>query len=285
MITRYGADLRHPASAPVMVGVDGPAAADSALTWAADLAVRNGRELRIVHRLDPRGMRRLFDRYDVRQTPALGTARTQGAVLVENVARLHRGATAYAVVLDATRAGGLLSRLDSIAVAVSSHCEGPVVVVRTDPDTEHRDGPVVVGVDGGPAGAAALGAAFEEASERGAALVAVRVRNDVDAGRYAGDSYLSFPVPDLEVTQDTVVAQRLAEWQEKYPEVLVTYRVHPSDVAGTLLEWSKRAQLMVAGSRGCDGSRSLLLGSNSNALVQRAACPVMAVYPACDVRS
>jgi nucleotide-binding universal stress UspA family protein len=252
MITRYDDEVRHLASAPVVVGVDGSAAADSALTWAADLALQRGRELRIVHGMDIEGMRRVFGRYDVWRGSVPDALQTQGGVLVERAARrvvdtmpglrveteasaenagkllLRHSATAYVVVLGASGTSGLLAHVGSITLAMTAHTEGPMVVVRTDPESDgqiRRDGPVVVGVDGSPAGEAALAAAFEEAAERDAELVAVHVWDDMNFGQYAGDSYVLSLAPDIEVTEQALVAERLAGWQEKYPEVLVTRRV------------------------------------------------------------
>ncbi|GAB2727739.1 universal stress protein [Nocardia thraciensis] len=307
MTREYGSDPHRLASAPVVVGVDGSAAADSALTWAAEVALERGRELRIVHGLDLNGMRDVFGRYDVWVPPVLDGVRTQGAVLMERAKRraqetspgarvstevsddgpaeilLRHSATAYLVVLGASGTNGLLAHVGSILLSVTSHAEGPIVVVRTDPDTDghvRADGPVVVGIDGSPVSEGALAAAFEEAAQRKAELVAVHAWNDLTIGRFAGDPYLLFPVDEIETDERAALAERLAGWQEKYPGVPVRREVALAAPAEELLRWSKSAQLLVVGSRGRGGFRSLLLGSTSNALVQHAHCPVMVVHPA-----
>lgn len=305
MTADYSSD-RHHLAAPIVVGVDGSAAADSALTWAAEVARRRGRELRIVHGLDLDSMREVFGRYDVLVPPVPDTLRAEGAVLVEkarqqvaaeadarvstevsdeNPAALLRrySATAYLVVLGASGTNGLLAHMGSILLSVTSHADGAVVVVRTDPDSGNRtptEGPVVVGVDGSPVSEAALAAAFEEASLREAELVAVHVWSDVNLGQFAGDPYLLFPLNEIETDERAALAERLAGWQEKYPDVQVRREVGLSAPAAELQRWSKSAQLLVVGSRGRGGFRGLLLGSTSNALVQRAHCPVMVVHPA-----
>ncbi|WP_067903203.1 universal stress protein [Nocardia vaccinii] len=304
--TRFGDDVRHSVTAPVVVGVDGSEAADAAVTWAAETAAQRGRELRIVHGLDLVEMRRVFEPYDVLEPSVFDTMRARAADLVTRCAQhaletapglrvrtevseadpvqmlLEYGATAHLVVLGACGATGLAAHVGSTMLAVTSHAEGVVVVVRGDPEAEgrvRREGPVVVGLDCGPAGEPALAVAFEEAAERRAELVAVHVWDDMNFGRYAGESNALFPVPNVEVREEALVAERLAGWQEKYPEVLINHRIYPTDAAATLLAWSRSARLVVSGSRGRGRLASILLGSTSNALVQHAQCPVMVVHP------
>jgi nucleotide-binding universal stress UspA family protein len=300
-------DPHHLAAAEVVVGVDGSAAADLALDWAGDLAVRRRRTLRIVHGLDLNAVSDVHGRYDTWVQPVVEAARAHGEALVGRCARHVRAtvpglrvvtevtrespaellrrhsASAYLLVLGAGGSGGTIAHLGSVLLAVTSHAEGAVVVVRTDPDAGaalRSDGPVVVGVDGGPVSEAAIATAFEEAAERGAELVAVHVWNDLNFGQFAGDPYVLFPVPEIEVTEQAILSERLAGWQEKYPDVPVTHRIYLSDPAAMLQNWSTTAQLVVVGSRGRGGFRGLLLGSTSNALVQHAHCPVMVVHPA-----
>jgi hypothetical protein len=96
----------------------------------------------------------------------------------------------------------------------------PVVVVRgAEPDrTTSRPEPVVVGVDGSPAGEAAVAFSFEAAALRGVPLVAVHTWRDllVDA--------TMAPLVDwdaVEADEREVLAERLAGWGEKYPDVEV----------------------------------------------------------------
>ena len=75
-----------------------------------------------------------------------------------------------------------------------------------------------------------------------------------------------------------MLAEHLAGLLVQYPDVRVTREViHSLDPAGTLLELSRHAQLVVVGSRGRGGITRLLLGSVSQALVNRGSCPVAVV--------
>jgi nucleotide-binding universal stress UspA family protein len=76
------------------------------------------------------------------------------------------------------------------------------------------------------------------------------------------------------------LAERLAGWGEKYPDVTVERVVVNARAAHVLLELSERAQLVVVGSRGHGEFAGLVLGSVSNALVHKAGCPVAVVRSA-----
>ena len=81
----------------------------------------------------------------------------------------------------------------------------------------------------------------------------------------------------MEADEREVLADRLAGWAEKYPDVTVRRLVARDRPARALVEESGRAQLVVVGSRGRGGISGLLLGSVSQALLHHAACPVAVV--------
>ncbi|MGW4122870.1 universal stress protein [Nocardia sp. NPDC004711] len=293
-------------SAGVVVGVDGSSGSDIALCWAADLAARRGRTLQVVHGLDLVGTSAVMGPYAVVTPEVIDAAQAKGRDVVRHAVETARAAhpdlqvtahlfndsaagllidfsaRAYAVVLGATGTTGTFAHLGSTLLSVTSHAAGTVFVVRPDHQADNivRDsGPVVVGIDCGPVSEPAIAAAFAEASERGTDLVAVHVWSDWSAGVFAGDH----PTPmldDVEAVEESVLAERLAGWQEKYPDVTVIRRVHFSAPAAHLQDWSKHAQLVVVGNRGRGGFLGLLLGSTAHSLVQHAHCPVMVVHAA-----
>ena len=133
---------------------------------------------------------------------------------------------------------------------------------------------MVVGVDGSPTSEAATAFAFEAASLRRVPLVAVHVWRDVLV-----DATMA-PLLDWDVIDSDereVLAERLAGWSEKYPDVPVRRLVARDRPARALVEESGRAQLVVVGSRGRGGFHGLLLGSVSQALLHHAHCPVAVV--------
>ncbi|QLY28548.1 universal stress protein [Nocardia huaxiensis] len=293
------------ASAAVVVGVDGSPGSETALRWAAAYAAGRGRGLHIVHGMDLVGINRVLGVYEVVVPRLVESARAHGKAVVLHAERLvrelepglrvtvhlsaddatrlliERSATAYAVVLGATGENGTVSHLGSTLLAVTAHARCPVLVVRPDPDADNtvrETGPVVVGVDGSPVSEAAIGAAFVEAAERRTTLVAVHVWSDWVFGKFAGAK----PLPalgDLDNVEEAILAERLAGWREKYPEVEVTRRIYFSDPATHLRTWSALAQLVVVGNRGRGGLMGMLLGSTTHSLVQHAHCPVMVVHP------
>lgn len=175
--------------------------------------------------------------------------------------------------------GGLV--LGSTAAALALHARCPVVVARGAEGAGDAERPVVVGVDGSSAGEAALGFAFDAAATRGVTLTAVHAWHDS-----LFDVTLP-PVLDstaLVVDEQEVLAERLAGWGEKYPEVIVERVVVRGRAGGVLVEQSETAQLLVVGTRGRGDVESLVLGSVSHAVVHRAHCPVAVVRPEASAR-
>ncbi|MDU0287612.1 universal stress protein [Saccharothrix longispora] len=280
-------------SDPIVVGVDGSASASAATGWAASEAVRHGVPLRLVHAYLPpaRGypgvvltgheVRTAFEqqarlRLDEAAAVARAAApgvRVETSVVVDTPAAALVAASQHArqVVLGSRGLGGFTGLLiGSVAVSVAAHGTSPVVVVR---DESPADGPVVVGVDGSPTSEEAIAFAFEEASLRGAPLTALIAWTDalVDGAR------LTVDWSQVEQEESRVLAERLAGWQEKYPDTPVDRVVVHDRPARALLDAARTAQLVVVGSRGLGGFAGMLLGSTSQALVHHAPCPLAVV--------
>ncbi len=173
------------------------------------------------------------------------------------------------VVGDRGRGGvaGLLT--GSVAVALAAKGKCPVAVVRGR--ASGTDGPVVVGVDATPLSEAALAWAFEAADARSAELVAVHAWRDLllEEPTLLDDA--------MEQEARAELAERLAGWCGKYPDVRVCRVVVRDAPARAIVEQSVVAQLAVVGSHGRGSVKSLLLGSVGNAVLHRADCPVVVV--------
>ncbi|SCF32670.1 universal stress protein [Micromonospora mirobrigensis] len=138
--------------------------------------------------------------------------------------------------------------------------------------------PVVVGVDGSPSSLVAAEHAARAATLRGRPLELV----------HGYLHPLGYGVPlnpyDLGVPEPTDEAQRMV--QRTADDLAGRWRglrVSARQVAGgpgaTLVEESRRAELVVVGSRGLGGFAGLLLGSVSGQVAAHAHCPVLVVRP------
>ncbi|MGW4370614.1 universal stress protein [Nocardia takedensis] len=292
-------------TAPVVVGVVGPGASDPAVCWAARTAAREGRRLRLVHGLDLTAAHAATGGYEVLGKGPTDYLREHGAEALAAARRLAHALTpdlpidvelseanpvsllmaasssAHMIVLGATPGVGTVAHLGSVLLNVVAHAGGTVVVVpHLQADEQIRQfGPVVLGVDGSEVSADAVAMAFAEADARRAPLVAVHSWSDLrfDRPTVLPDTFGGGD--DVTALGDRLVAESLAGWQEKYPDVSVIRRIYLANPRHHLREWSKAAQLLVVGSRGRGGLGALVLGSTSLFLVQHADCPVMVVHP------
>jgi nucleotide-binding universal stress UspA family protein len=129
---------------------------------------------------------------------------------------------------------------------------------------------VVVGIDGSPASEAGTAIAFDEASRRRVGLVALHAWSDLDVSEWPGIDW-----PATQSMAEEVLAERLAGWQERYPDVQVTRVVAQAQPARRLVEASKEAQLVVVGSTGRGGFAGMLVGSVGETVAQLAQVPVI----------
>lgn len=155
------------------------------------------------------------------------------------------------------------------------HADGPVAVIHGDAaSTVDYKSPVLLGIDGSPASEDATALAFEEASRRGVYLVALHARSDVAVFPILGMDWREY-----EAQGEEALAERLAGWQERYPDVNVHRRLVCDKPAHWLVEESRLAQLVVVGSRGRGGFPNMLLGSVSSAVAHSVEVPVIVVHP------
>ncbi|MDO3704279.1 universal stress protein [Micromonospora sp. C28SCA-DRY-2] len=139
--------------------------------------------------------------------------------------------------------------------------------------------PVVVGVDGSPASRVAAEHAAHAAVGRGRPLHLVHgYLHPLGYGVPLNPYDLGIPAP-TEAAQK-MLAQAAADLAERWPGLTVEIRQVAGGPGATLVEESKRADLVVVGSRGHGGFAGLLLGSVGGQVAAHAHCPVLVVRPA-----
>ncbi|WP_431907629.1 universal stress protein [Amycolatopsis thermoflava] len=254
-------------SGEVVAGVSTSPASWCAARWAADLAASRHLPLRLVHAGDADLDVRLAD------GTALPVERLPGPP-ADTLLALS-AAAAFLVLGPSARARTADRHLRSPALALASRSACPVVVVR---GRAAPSGPVVAGVDGSGAADRAIAVAFQEAAHRGVPLIALHTRSDAEYVTAPGDR-LRLEWERAAGDEHRTIAERLAGWQERYPDVVLHRIVRRDRPRHHLLELSRRAQLVVVGSRGRGGVGGLVLGSTGRALAQRAGCPVVVVPP------
>ncbi|MGW4346603.1 universal stress protein [Streptomyces sp. NPDC004690] len=282
---------------PVVVGVDGSPSSLEAVAVAAREARLRGRGLKVVHAflwpivhvpLGPWPMGQAMDalREEAGRlvTEAAEHARSVAPDLEIRCAVLAGGPLpvleaeshgAALVVVGSRGTGGFMGLLlGSTAVQLAGHAHCPVLVVRDRPALA---GPVLLGVDGSPAGEPAVDFAFAEAALRKTGIVALHAWTpwSVPVTPPPGPSAPHQPDPAaLADRERRLLAEALAGQQEQYPQVPVDHVLVKGDAREALIEASGRAGLLVLGARGHGGFAGLLLGSVSQAVLHHATCPV-----------
>ena len=283
----------------VVVGFDGSPSSTMAIRWAAREASMRHIGLTVVHVSEPPAVWSaapipavIYQRHDEEVRKAVADAikiaedSVQEGNLPEIDSELLRAAPvptlidlskdAYMMVVGC-RGQDALQRtlLGSVSTGLIHHAHCPVAVIHDEAPILLGPSqlPVLVGIDGSPASELATAIAFDEASFRGVDLLAVHAWTDSDASHVLSKQWST-----LQSRAAELLAERLAGWQERYPDVTVHRRLVFDRPARHLLEESESAQLVVVGSHGRGGYAGMLLGSVSTAVVHAARIPVIVAH-------
>ncbi|GAA2987368.1 universal stress protein [Streptosporangium longisporum] len=277
---------------PIIVGVDGSPPSLHALTWAAQEATLRKAPLRIAHAA-------LRWAYDVPLAPqpahwgpAEEAARNEllhhaaeqahsDAPTLKITTEILDGNPAEAITTAATTAqlivvghrglGGFTGLLlGSVSTNLAAHSPCPVVIVNpphTTPDTE-----IAVGVTGRTDQDPTLEFAFNEATLRQRPLRAIHAWTH-PATRAPGDMQpLLYDVEGIGDEEARLLAESLAGWRDRFPDVTLIEHVVHEHPAKALINASATAELVVAGTSGP------LLGPTVRALLHHTQAPVAVVH-------
>ena len=285
----------------ILVGVDGSAASDAAVRWAAREAAMRRLPLKLLHAVQPTFLRsaegptddaitqsqidharRIVDasRALVDQlmlgTPVDVRTEVQYARIAPTLAEASE--QAWMIVVGSRGRDAVEEHvLGSVSAGLLNHAQCPVAIVHEPGSAQQHirdDAPVLVGIDGSPTSEAATALAFDEASRRGVPLVALHAWSDVGVFPVLGMDWRKYRDEGAEV-----LAERLAGWQERYPDVHVQPRLLCDVPDKWLIEESKNAQLVVLGHRRRGAPPEKHLGSVRHAVARSASVPVIVTPP------
>ena len=281
----------------ILVGVDGSPESDAAVRWAAREAELRDLPITLAHVVVPvvvswpvRSFQADFDKWQednarqvIEQAQKRLTSLGQSEPSSVSTAVLHDYAVPALVtaskkahlVAVGSRGMGAVGRavLGSVSGGLVHHARCPVAVVQAEEGhTTDLTSPVLLGIDGSPASEAATALAFDEASRRHVDLVALHAWSDTGVFPVLGMDWQEYEGEGHEV-----LSERLAGWQEQYPDVAVRRRIVCDRPAHWLIEESEQSQLVVVGSHGRGGFAGMLLGSVSTAVAEAAKAPVIVV--------
>jgi nucleotide-binding universal stress UspA family protein len=281
----------------VVVGIDGSDSALQAARWAGAVAAACGAPLHIVHAMPSLG-RNLTETAAAIQAAIISYQRDSALIFLRaavdavhadrpdlvvtteasetpvDEALIDASVSARLIVLggqDVTGAAAVI--LGSTTLRVVTHAACPVVAFRGD-EVAMSDKPVVVGVDGTPAAAGVLAAAFGIADVLKVKLVVVR---SWTTRAPAGDVTIPFLIDweALEAAEWAALTDFVDGWRARYPDVAAECVVETMSPARALLRHASDAQLAVVGSRGRNALAGLVLGSTSMNLLHHSRVPVM----------
>ncbi|OBI38735.1 universal stress protein [Mycobacterium colombiense] len=283
----------------IVVAVDGSPASTAAAAWAAREAAMRNIPLTVVHAvstptatfppvpypeslvtsLEDEGKKAIMHATKIAEDVVRADRAVPiGRKLVYSppVPALLKMSDAAEMIVMGSSGRGLLARglLGSVSSAVVRHANCPVAVVRDGELPDPRNGYVLLGTDGSPASELATEIAFDEASRRGTDLVAIHAWSDA-----AVVEVFDIDWPAVEGEAQRSLAESLAGWQERYPDVSIHRFVARDRAARHLIDNADAAQLVVVGSHGRGGLSRMLLGSVSNAVLHSVRVPVIVARP------
>jgi nucleotide-binding universal stress UspA family protein len=268
----------------VVVGLDGSAQSLVALDWAIETAQLEDRSLHLVHAYGRHqgsdgagtaiidcGVQRVRVVDPGRRVSTASVAGSGGSALIS---ASRQGAL---VCVGAHGRGGLVpALLGSTALAVAASARCPVAVIRPSAGREPARR-IVVGVDESAGCHDAIGFAFSQADLRRLRLTAVHAWHASDR---IGLSAAVTPWEKWRTAignEEAALAESLAGWTEKYPDVELSRVSIRKQPAAAILAAADDAALVVLGAHHPRPRPDLIGSSTVRKVLQGARCPVVIV--------
>lgn len=269
----------------VLVGVTEAAAAQRAIEWAAQRAAeRRDRIVLLTVISGSTGAESESAVLQLAREAAQGSLDEAAATVrsfgVECETRVVVGRAVDAVIEASTDAALLVIGSDyrgpgsgpergphGVRISSGAHC--PVVVIP-DMDLRGRSG-VIVGVDGSEASEAALRFAAVEAERVGEPLTAIMTWSPVAAPLHMRTSYPGPYLENMQLMTEEALAIALAGVRSDHPDLEVRRVVESGYPETVINEYARSARLSVVGSHGRGAIARFLVGSTSQAVLQRLA--------------
>ncbi|MBS4730466.1 universal stress protein [Mycobacterium sp. SM1] len=271
----------------IVVGFDGSSHSEAALRWAAQEAMLRNAALTLVYvaaspQPDGQAKQALADAAalvegmtDERSRPQIYEELISGAP-VPALVDLSRKAE---MVVAGCRGQRAVKRVPfgSVIPGLVQYAHCPVAVIHSEVSLPLH-GPVLAGIDGSPASELVTALAFDEASRRGAELIALYAWTDAEVPALANREWTGLTRTSWSARQsaaEQTLAERLAGWQQRYPQVTVHRMVVVNRPAERLLEHAGSAQLVVVGGPRRGGFTGMLLGSVCTTVLRTVYTPVI----------
>lgn len=274
---------------PIVVGINGSALSEAALTWALQRASDHKLPIIAVHAVDDRWMTPDVEYREIVREAAmdlLQRAQDGARVRAHDVdveIQLRHGSAGEALT-EASKEASLLvvgvhdrhwldgGPLTDRALQVVSASDSPVAVIPPSPDTGRHG--VVVGVDGSKESLQAVSFAAAEADRAGDELtVVLAVRSPARWVEPRLPTRMSGTVVEEE---KVVLAESAAGLRDRYPDLVIHQRLVPdTEPAHALVMAAREARLLVIGSRGRGAFSRLVLGSTAHTVLLNAPCPTI----------
>jgi nucleotide-binding universal stress UspA family protein len=139
-------------------------------------------------------------------------------------------------------------------------------------------GEIVVALDGLAPAEPLLRYGFDAAALRGVPLRPMLVWNALPDTAFGALNPFAFDRAAADIEADRLLAEEVAGWSEKYPDVTVHRRaLHAPDVATALDHFSTDAALLVVGAGGRSARSGTALGGVTRRLIRTARCPIAVI--------